>query len=134
MKYLLILLLLTNNNVRAQNDKPINYKELFNNNSLATYSLMFAGGFSDGLTDCVIANKFYNARFWGRKAWIERHNLDGFHVSRLGSYAFYSSAVAINLGTKQNWKYYVVKGLISFAASRAGHELCYNVIFKNYPK
>ena len=128
MKYLLFLIILTSYNVKAQ------YKKLFNGNSIATYSLCFAAGFSDGLSDCVIANKFYSAPFWGYADWQKRHNLDGFHVSKGMTYVLWSSALAINIGEKQNWKLVLAKGIISLAASRFGHEVCYNGIFKNYPK
>jgi len=130
----------------GQFSKKVEWDKLYNGNSIATYSLMFAGGFSDGLNDCVVANKFYSDKFWGLDAWrnkghysgFRRNYLtftcDGWHLTKIASPVFYSAAVAINFGDKQNWKFYVVKGLCSFAASRIGHELCYNVIFKNYPK
>lgn len=114
--------------------KKVDWQQITNKNSIATYSLMFAGGFSDGLADCVIANKFYYAPFWGYEDWQKRGNLDGFHMAKLSTYIFYSGAVAINLGEKQNWKTIATKFVISFAASRLGHEVSYNVIFKNYPK
>jgi hypothetical protein len=126
-KYFLLLLPICG---KAQ----INWKQLFNSNSVATYSLVFAGGFSDGLNDCVIANKFYYAPFWGYADWQKQGNIDGFHVTKGTTAIFYSAALAINFGEKQNWKTVIAKGLISLAASRAGHELAYNVIFKNYPK
>lgn len=115
-------------------DKKINWKQITNGNAIATYSLMFAGGFSDGMADCVIALKFYDHPFWGYKVWLERGNIDGFHMAKLSTYVFYSGAVAINLGEKQNWKTIGTKFLISFFSARLGHEVCYNVIFKNYPR
>lgn len=115
-------------------NKKVNWSQLSNTNSLVTYSLMFAGGFSDGMADCVIANKFYNHNFWGYDVWLKRGNIDGFHTAKLATYVFYSGAVAINFGEKQNWKTIAAKFMISFAASRLGHEVCYNIIFKNYPK
>lgn len=130
MKYIIFILFpLT---LSAQKDTT--YKSLFNSNSIATYSLFFAGGFSDGMNDCIIANKFYYHPFWGYEVWLKRGNVDGFHMTKLATPVFYAAAIAINLGEKQNWKYHVAKGLISFASSRLGHELCYGVIFKNYPK
>lgn len=115
-------------------DKKIEWQQITNGNAIATYSLMFAGGFSDGMADCVIALKFYDHPFWGYQAWLKRGNIDGFHMAKLSTYVFYSGAVAINLGEKQNWKTITTKFLISFASARLGHEVCYNVIFKNYPK
>jgi hypothetical protein len=141
MKYLFVLLPLFS---CAQ--KQIDWHKLYNGNSMATYSLMFAGGFSDGLNDCVVANKFHDDKFWGLDAWrnkgYESHfratyltfTCDGWHLTKFTSPVFYSTAVAINLGEKQNWKFYVVKGLVCLSASRLGHEVCYNLIFKNYPK
>jgi hypothetical protein len=131
MKAILILLLLP---TMCFAQKKVNWGQITNGNSIATYSLMFAGGFSDGMNDCVIANKFYYAPFWGYSDWMKHGNMDGFHISKGATYVFYSAAVAINFGDKQNWKTIVTKGLISLAASRLGHEVCYNIIFKNYPK
>lgn len=128
MKYILILsttLLFT---------MSYGQSKLFNGNSIATYSLAFGAGFSDGLNDCVIANKFYYAPFWGYKDWQKHGNLDGFHVTKGATYVLWSTALAINIGEKQNWKLVIAKGLICLASSRLGHEICYNVVFKNYPK
>ncbi len=142
MKYLLIILLLTNNNVRAQ---QTNYKELFNSNSIATYFLCFAGGLSDGLNDCVVANKFHDDPFWGLDAWKNKGHAshfratyltmscDGFHLTKFVTPIFYCAAIGITFGEKRNWKYDAAKTAISFLSSRIGHELAYEVIFKNYP-
>lgn len=130
MKHVLIILFLLSN-IRVCSQIK---KELIGGNSIATYSLAFGAGFSDGLADCVIANKFYYAPFWGYEDWQKRGNLDGFHVAKGTTYVLWSAALAINIGEKKNWKIIVAKGVISLAASRLGHELCYNVIFKNYPK
>lgn len=141
MKYLIILLLPISA-LSQQFENGVKHKsKLFNGNSIATYSLFFIGGFSDGLNDCVVANKFYSDPFWGLDAWKNKSYVsgfrakyltftcDGWHLTKFASPVFYSAAIGINLGDKQNWKYYVAKGLISLAASRLGHELCYNVIF-----
>ena len=129
MKHIILfLIILASYNVKAQ------VKKLFTGNSIATYGLAFGAGFSDGLADCVIANKFYYAPFWGYADWQKRHNLDGFHVAKGTTYVLWSAALAINIGEKQNWKLVLAKGIISLAASRLGHEVCYNGIFKNYPK
>lgn len=111
-----------------------NSQKFFQKRDIATYSLCFAAGVSDGLNDCIIANKFYYAPFWGYADWQKHGNIDGFHVTKGATYVLYSAALAINIGEKQNWKQVVLKGLISLAVSRAGHELTYNVVFKNYPR
>lgn len=118
----------------SANAQKKTYEGLFNGNSIATYSLCFAGGISDGLNDCVVANKFYYADFWGYADWQKHGNMDGFHATKLATPFFYATAIAINLGEKRNWKYHLAKGLACFAFSRLGHELTYNVIFNKYPK
>lgn len=114
--------------------KRVDWNQVFDGNSIATYSLMGAAGISDALVDCIIANKFYSAPFWGYADWQEHGNLDGFHVMKGASYVFFAGAVAIKFGEKQNWKTIVTEGLTGLAISRLTHELTYNVVFKNYPK
>lgn len=132
MKKLLLLFLLI---ATISNAQKFEFKKLFTGNSIAVYGLAGLAGASDGLNDCVVANKFYKDKFWGYDNWVNNpSNWDGFHLTKLATYTFYSGAIAVNLSDLRNWKYQVGRGLIAFFVARGTHELIYEVVFKNYPR
>jgi hypothetical protein len=121
--------------------------QLFNKNAIITYSICFIAGASDGVNDAIVAHDpFSNSDFWSLYAkdsyqnkekygWLRREVLtfttDGYHLTKFVTYTSYTVAVGFTIGDKnRNWKYILEKAALSFAASKLGHTLTYNVLFK----
>ena len=121
--------------------------QLFSKNAIITYSICFVAGASDGLNDAIVAHDpFPNSNFWSLYAknsyenkekygWLRREvftfTTDGYHLTKFVTYTSYTVAVGFTIGDKnRNWKYILGKAALSFAASKLGHTLSYNILFK----
>jgi hypothetical protein len=121
--------------------------QLFNKNAIITYGICFVAGASDGVNDAIVAHDpFSDSEFWSLYAkdsyenkekygWLRREVLtfttDGYHLTKFVTYTSYTVAIGFTIGDKnRNWKYIIEKAALSFVATKLGHTLTYNVLFK----